>query len=250
MKVSLITVSFNSQSTIESTILSVIRQNYSNIEYLIIDGNSSDGTISIVQKYRNKIHTLISERDGGIYYAMNKGVALVSGEIVGILNSDDFYADENVISDVVQTFETSGADVVYADLVYVDRNDDSKILRTWKSGEYKEGDFLKGWMPPHPTLFVKKEVYDKLGSYNTDLRSSADYEFMLRVIHKHHVKVAYLNRVIIKMRAGGQSNFSVSNRIKANIEDRKAWRINGLRPGLFTLTRKPLSKVLQFLERK
>lgn len=180
---------------------------------------------------------------------MNKGVKLASGDIIGILNSDDFYADENVITDVVSVFEKHKCEGLYADLVYVDRTNTSKITRTWNSGEYTEGRFLKGWMPPHPTFFVRKEVYEKYGGYNTDLRSAADYEIMLRFIHKHKIKLAYLPRIITKMRSGGQSNVSIKNRIKANMEDRMAWKINGLKPGVFTLTRKPLSKVIQFLRR-
>ncbi len=249
MKVSIITISYNSEATIESTILSVINQTYSNIEYIVVDGKSSDRTIEIVGKHKAKISTFISEPDKGIYDAMNKGVALATGDIIGILNSDDFYADENVISDIAGLFQKAHCEAVYADLVYVDREDDSKILRTWNAGQYKSGMFLKGWMPPHPTFFVKASIYAQYGLYNTMFRSSADYEFMLRVIHKHHVKVNYLDRVITKMRSGGQSNVSIKNRIKANMEDRKAWRINGLKPGSFSLTRKPLSKVFQFLNR-
>lgn len=248
MKVSLITVSYNSETTIEATILSVIAQIEADIEYIIVDGNSKDRTMDIVRKYQTHISKIISEPDKGIYDAMNKGVALATGDIIGILNSDDFYADNKVIADIVSVFTKLNCNAVYADLEYVDRNNTSKILRSWRAGEYREGLFLKGWMPPHPTFFVKTEVYKNFGSYNTDLRSSADYEFMLRVIHKHRIAVGYLNRVITKMRSGGQSNISIKNRIKANLEDRKAWKINHLNPGLFTLTRKPLSKIFQFLK--
>lgn len=249
MKVSIITIAYNSAETIEDTIRSVVSQKHPDIEYIIVDGKSTDNTLSIIDKHKASITKLISEKDNGIYDAMNKGVKLASGDIIGILNSDDFYADENVITDVVSVFEKHKCEGLYADLVYVDRTNTSKITRTWNSGEYTEGRFLKGWMPPHPTFFVRKEVYEKYGSYNTDLRSAADYEIMLRFIHKHKIKLAYLPRIITKMRSGGQSNVSIKNRIKANMEDRMAWKINGLKPGVFTLTRKPLSKVIQFLRK-
>lgn len=249
MKVSIITIAYNSEATIEATIRSVISQSYTDIEYIIVDGLSKDATMSIIDKYRPQIAKVISERDNGIYDAMNKGVSLASGDIIGILNSDDFYADSDVIKDVVALFEKTQCDACYADLVYVDRHDEQKILRTWISGEYRPGAFLKGWMPPHPTFFVKADVYKRFGAYNTTLRSSADYEFMLRVSHKHQVKVAYLNRIITKMRAGGQSNVTLKNRLKANREDRMAWRLNGLRPRPWTLILKPLSKLQQFFKR-
>lgn len=249
MKVSIITIAYNSAETIEDTIRSVASQKYSDIEYIVVDGKSTDNTLSIIDKHKTSISKLISEKDNGIYDAMNKGVRLASGDIVGILNSDDFYADEHVIADVVKTFETEKCDGLYADLVYVDRENISMITRTWNSGKYYDGLFLNGWMPPHPTFFVRKEVYEKFGGYNTDLRSAADYEIMLRFIHKFKIRLSYLPRVITKMRSGGQSNVSIKNRIRANMEDRLAWKINGLKPGLLTLTRKPLSKVFQFLKR-
>jgi len=249
MKVSIITIAYNSAETIEDTIRSVASQTYSDIEYIIIDGKSTDNTLSIIDKHKASVSKLVSEKDNGIYDAMNKGVKLASGDIVGILNSDDFYADEHVVADVVKTFETEKCDGLYADLVYVDRENISMITRTWNSGKYYDGLFLNGWMPPHPTFFVRKEVYEKFGGYNTDLRSAADYEIMLRFIHKFKIRLSYLPRVITKMRSGGQSNVNIKNRIRANMEDRLAWKINGLKPGLLTLTRKPLSKVFQFLKR-
>jgi glycosyltransferase len=247
MKVSIITISYNSAETIEDTIKSVVSQDYPNIEYIIIDGASKDETLSIVDKYKDKISQVISEKDKGIYDAMNKGVEHATGDIIGILNSDDYYYDESVISEVVRLFETEKTDGLYADLVYVDREDSDKVIRYWKSGEYAPGKFLRGWMPPHPTFFVKREVYSKFGLYSTDLRSAADYEFMLRVIHKHNISLSYMPRILTKMRVGGMSNVSLKNRWRANMEDRRAWKINGLKPRWYTLTVKPLSKVLQFL---
>jgi glycosyltransferase involved in cell wall biosynthesis len=249
MKVSIITITYNSAETLEDTIQSVLAQDYPNIEYIIVDGASKDDTLSIVNRYKDKIATIQSEPDKGIYDAMNKGVRLATGDLIGILNSDDFYADAHVISDIVKTVQSAGADGCYADLVYVDRNETSRVVRTWKSGEYRHGQFMRGWMPPHPTFFVKRTMYEAHGTYSLQLRSAADYELMLRFIHKHGIKVSYLPRVITKMRAGGQSNVTIKNRWRANREDRLAWKMNGLQPGFFTLMRKPLSKLIQFIKR-
>jgi glycosyltransferase len=180
---------------------------------------------------------------------MNKGVQNATGDIIGILNSDDYYYDTAVISEVVRLFELEKTDGLYADLVYVDRTDSDKIIRYWKSGNYKPGKFLQGWMPPHPTFFVKKEVYQNFGLYNTELRSAADYEYMLRVIHKHGISLTYMPRILTKMRVGGMSNVSLKNRWRANMEDRRAWKMNGVKPRWYTLTVKPLSKLLQFLNK-
>ena len=250
MKVSIITITYNSAETIEDTIRSVASQDYPEIEYIIVDGASNDHTLEIVERYRNSISQVISERDKGIYDAMNKGIAMATGDVIGILNSDDFYADEKVISDIVRTLQQSNSDACYADLVYVDRLETNRVIRSWKSGEYKPGYFLRGWMPPHPTFFVKRKMYLTHGVYSLDLRSAADYELMLRFIHKHSVSLCYLPRVITKMRTGGQSNVSLKNRWRANREDRLAWKMNGLQPGLFTLLRKPLSKLFQYLPGK
>jgi glycosyltransferase involved in cell wall biosynthesis len=247
MKVSIITITYNSAETIEDTIQSVLSQDYPNVEYIIVDGASKDSTLEIVERYRSSISKIISERDKGIYDAMNKGVTLATGDVIGILNSDDFYADSKVVSDIVRTMQSANSDACYADLVYVDREETSKVIRSWKSGEYRHGDFLRGWMPPHPTFFVKRSWYERHGLYSMELKSAADYELMLRFIHKHGVSMAYLPRVITKMRAGGQSNVTIKNRWKANKEDRLAWKMNGLQPGFLTLIRKPLSKLIQYL---
>lgn len=248
MKISIITIAFNSEETIEETIQSVIAQDYSNIEYIVIDGGSTDGTMSIVEKYLDKLAVVVSEPDKGIYDAMNKGVSLATGELIGILNSDDIYANNSVVSSIVT--KVADNDSVYADLVYVDRNNTDKVTRYWKSGEYKLGLFRKGWMPPHPTFFLKKKCYDEFGTYNLSLKSAADYELMLRMLHKNKISVVYLPEVITKMRVGGQSNVTLKNRLKANKEDRLAWKINNLKPGLFTLSMKPLRKITQFIKKK
>ncbi|MBL7893458.1 MAG: glycosyltransferase [Bacteroidia bacterium] len=246
MKVSIITTCKNSESTIEDTIRSVLSQDHPNIEYIIIDGGSTDGTLEIINKYHDRISILISEPDAGFYHAINKGISLATGDIIGNLNSDDFYPSQNIISQVVSAFSNNAIEAVYGDLHYVDKNNTHKIIRNWQAGQYKEGLFLKGWMPPHPTFFVKKDIYKKYGVFNTELKSAADYEIMLRFIHKHKIKIAYLPQVLVKMRVGGKSNVTVINRIKANLEDRKAWKANGLRPRFLTLFLKPLLKLSQY----
>ncbi len=250
MKVSIITITYNSAATVEDTLKSVVNQDYPNIEYLIIDGKSKDSTLQIVDKYKDKITRIVSEKDKGLYDALNKGIGLATGDIVGMLHSDDLYASNHVISDIVKTFENNkDAEGVYADLVFVDRNDINKTTRTWESGDYEEGDFLNGWMPPHPTFFVKKECYERYGVFNTTLRLSADYELMLRMIHKNKIKLAYLPKVVVKMRMGGVSNVSFFVRLKANIEDKMAWKLNGIKPGIFTRFLKPARKLVQYFKK-
>lgn len=247
MKISIITVCYNSAATIVDSIESVLGQTYPEIEYLIIDGNSTDATLSIVKRYEDKIAVIVSEPDQGMYDALNKGIGMASGELIGILNADDFYADEKVIEEVVQHIQANNCDALYADLHYVAAENTDKVKRYWKSGNYKKGDFLKGWMPPHPTFFIRKSCYEKFGNFNLSLKSAADYELMLRMIHKFEVSLCYLNRVIVKMRVGGMSNSSLKNRLRANREDKKAWEINGLKPSPLTFLFKPLRKLRQFV---
>jgi glycosyltransferase involved in cell wall biosynthesis len=246
LKISVITVTYNCAATLEQTIQSVLLQDYEDVEYIVVDGQSTDDTLSIIRKYRHKIAQFVSEKDKGLYDALNKGIGMATGDVIGILHADDFYTNDQVLTQVAETFKKSDCDAVYADLFYVDKDNTEKIVRKWKSGNYSHGKFLWGWMPPHPTFFAKKELYTKYGSFNTSLRSAADYELMLRLIHRHKIKLAYLPQFIIKMRTGGQSNASVKNRVNANLEDRKAWELNGLKPYFFTLTLKPLRKIVQF----
>ncbi len=247
-KISIITVTYNSAQTLEQTIQSVLSQTYPNLEYIIVDGKSTDDTLTIIEKYRNKISHFVSEKDDGLYHAINKGINLATGDIVGVLHADDFYTKNDVLTGITETFKMNEADAVYADLYYVDKNNTDKIIRIWKSGSFSPSKFLWGWMPPHPTFFVKKDIYNKYGVFNTTLRSAADYEIMLRLLYKHKIKVAYLPEFIVKMRVGGQSNASIKNRVKANNEDRMAWKLNEVKPYFFTLTIKPLRKLTQFLK--
>jgi glycosyltransferase involved in cell wall biosynthesis len=243
MKVSIITVSYNSGRTIEATIRSVLAQDDADIEYIIIDGGSKDNTMDIVSKYQHRIAHVVSEPDNGMYDAMNKGIGLATGDLIGILNSDDTYAYPSVIADVVKTLGDS--DAVYADLQYVD-TETGKVVRHWKSGRYNSGDFLKGWMPPHPTFFLRKKYYNNHGLYVVDQGTAADYELMLRMIHKHQIQLSYLPKVITQMKTGGASNVTWKQRWKANQQDRLSWQMNGLTPKWYTLWLKPLRKIFQF----
>ncbi len=246
MKVSVITVVYNAEKYIESAIQSVLNQTYADIEYIIVDGKSTDSTMEIVNKYKDRIALILSEPDKGIYDAMNKGVSKATGEVIGILNADDFYVNSEIIENVVDCFEKKSTDTLYGDLVYVDPDDTKKVIRYWRSGNFKRSRFRYGWMLPHPTFFVRSKVYINYGSFNLALKTSADYEFMLRVLYKNKVSTQYLPKVMTIMRSGGSSNASLTHRIRANAEDRKAWKINGLRPTLFTRYLKPIRKVMQF----
>ena len=245
MKVSIITVCFNAEKFLAETIESVLSQNYKEVEYIVIDGLSTDSSIKIINKYRNKISYFVSERDNGMYDAMNKGLAIATGDIIGILNAGDVYFNDSVISEVVQ--KISNKDALYADLNYVKENNVLEIVRSWKSGIFNLKSFKFGWMPPHPTLFVRKSKYLEFGNYRIDYKTAADYELMLRLFYKNNCSAAYLNKVIVNMRTGGVSNSKLSNRLNANREDRKAWRDNDLKPFWFTFLLKPTRKIVQYL---
>lgn len=249
MKISIITATYNSAETVRDTLESVKIQTYKNIEHVIIDGVSKDNTLDIVNSYEHISH-IESGKDQGIYDAMNKGIKASTGDIIGILNSDDFYSDDEVIQKVADAFEKEDIDAVYGDLIYFNGDDPSNIKRFWKSGDYKKSKFINGWMPPHPTFFVKKSVYERFGNFNLSLGSAADYEFMLRVMYKEGIRVGYIPNVLVNMRDGGVSNASLKNRIQANRMDQKAWKINNLKPRFYTFALKPLRKIKQFFIKK
>lgn len=246
MKISIVTATYNSAATVRDTLQSIAGQTYENIEHIIVDGVSSDQTLHIVAQYPH-VARVSSEKDKGIYDAMNKGIQIASGEVIGILNSDDFYNSNQVIENVMRLFQDQTVDAVYGDLQYVHPRDTSKIVRTWKSGEFNKRNFYFGWMPPHPSFFVRKKAYEQFGYFNLALKTAADYEIMLRFLFKNDMRVKYLPEVLVKMRTGGASNTSIWNRIKANREDRLAWQINGIKPRFFTLVLKPLRKINQFI---
>ena len=246
MKFSIITVTYNSAETIVDTVESVLSQTHPAIEYLIVDGASTDATLEQLEPYRDQLAGLLSEPDQGMYDAMNKGIAQATGDVIAILNSDDIYADPQVLARVAECFQQTGADCVYGDLHYVSP-DLQQVVRNWVSGEYRAGQFARGWHPPHPSFFVRREVYHQLGGFNLELRIAADYEFMLRVLQAQERTAAYLPEVFVKMRTGGASNRSIRNIWNANRECYRAWRINGYGPlpGAAAVIRKPFTKLKQ-----
>lgn len=245
MKVSIITAVHNNCGTIEDSIQSVLSQKYENIEYIVVDGASSDGTLEIVNKYQKRIAQFTSEPDNGIYYALNKGLKMSTGDIIGFLHADDMYANSMVIDWVVSRMMNCNTDSCYGDLLYVHKTDINKIFRRWRSSYYTEGLFRKGWMPPHPTFFVRKEVYDNHGHFNTDFKIAADYELMLRFLEGNKISTHYIPEVLVKMRTGGKSNRGLKNLIIKSSEDYKAWKINKLNGGLYTILLKNISKIPQ-----
>ncbi|NVJ48089.1 MAG: glycosyltransferase [Cytophagia bacterium] len=247
MKFSLITVCLNSKLTIADTIESVISQSYGDYEHIVFDGGSTDGTIEILKSYGDKIR-LIRGNDSGIFDAMNQAIAYASGEIIGIINSDDFYAHSEVLSRVNDVFTATGVDSVYGDLYYVYRNDTGRIYRNWRSGEFNRKKFRYGWTVPHPTFFVRNEIYEQYGLFDERFRISGDYELILRFLYKHRVSTSYIPEVLVKMRNGGNSDGGIYRRLKSLEEDYLAWKRNGLEPGIFTIPLKPLIKIRQFLE--
>jgi glycosyltransferase involved in cell wall biosynthesis len=244
-KISLITVTRNAQNTLGRCIESVITQNYSNIEYIVIDGASTDDTLQIVSQYKQHINIFVSEPDAGIYDAMNKGIQFATGNIIGILNSDDFFAYKETLSDVAAAFTNENMGVLYGDLNYIKPN--GSIVRKWVSGAYKPGMFNRGWMPPHPTFYCKKTLFEKWGRYDLQYGTAADYELMLRFIHLNKASTHYLNKTMVNMVVGGQSNKSYSNRIKAWGNDYKAMRKNGVKFPLLGVIFKPISKIFQYI---
>ncbi|MFN2429455.1 MAG: glycosyltransferase family 2 protein [Cryomorphaceae bacterium] len=247
MKVSIITVSYNAVDTIEDTIRSVLAQDYPNLEYILVDGASTDGTLKIIEQYRSSIHKVVSEPDSGVYDAMNKGIALAEGHVIGILNADDTYSGNQIVSQVADFLQKQDIDSCYGDLKYVDRKIPEKVTRSWKSGAYRRSKFRYGWMPPHPAFFAKRQLYDTYGNFHTELKTSADYELMLRFLYRYGASSGHIPTVLVNMKTGGQSNASFSNRMAANREDRKAWELNGLKPPFFTTYLKPFRKIFQFI---
>jgi len=243
-KISIITVAYNAQITIERCINSVFGQKFKNIQYIIIDGGSTDDTCRIIENYKEKIDVFISEPDKGIYDAMNKGIALATGDVVGTINADDFFADDNVLYDIARVFSEQNTQILYGNLDYIDPSD--KVIRKWRSGKYSRGMFNWGWMPPHPTFYCKKSLFDKLGVYKLDYGSAGDYELMLRFIHLNNINAYYLNKVLIKMVVGGVSNKSLNNRVQAMRFDFKAMRNNNIFLPIMTILFKPLRKIAQF----
>lgn len=251
MKISIITVALNSEILIKDSIQSVMKQNYQNIEFIIIDGGSCDHTISIAKTYKKHISKLISEPDKGVYDAMNKGLKIATGEIIGFLNSDDIYANDKVLSNVATLFKNKPfLDACYADLIYTDRTDTSKIVRYWKSSEFIPGSFSKGWCPPHPTFFVRRSVYERFGKFNLSYDISSDCELMMRFLEVHKINATYIPELWVKMRMGGLSNKRFKNILNQNQEVLNALNKHGLKKNIFIFfTYKIFSRLKQFFYR-
>ncbi|WP_374948778.1 glycosyltransferase family 2 protein [Mucilaginibacter sp.] len=244
LKISVITVCFNARATITACVESVIAQTHPNIEYIIVDGVSTDGTLDIINSFGNKVTKLISEPDRGIYDAINKGLAIATGDVIGTLNADDRYADFYVLSKVAGAFTEPATDILYGDLDYVDHN--NKVKRLWRSGNFKPGMFNRGWMPPHPTFYCRKQLFDRLGGYSLNYGTAADYELMVRFIHRNNINAYYLQHVMVKMMMGGVSNRSLLNRGKALYNDFRAMYNNHVIFPPLALILKPLRKLKQF----
>ena len=236
----------NNAGTIRDCIESVQKQTVA-AQHIFIDGVSTDGSLELIKELAPKDSIIVSEPDRSEYDAMNKGLALADGDIVGVLNADDFYAHDKVLEKVLSIFLDPEVGACYGDLVYVDQSDTSNVKRYWKAKSYRKERFYSGWMPPHPTFFLRRELLAKYSYYRLDFSSAADYEFMLRYLLKYQVKAKYIPEVLVKMRIGGKSNLSLKQRLIANRFDRKAWEVNGLKPRPWTLILKPLSKIGQYL---
>ena len=246
--ISIITVAKNAENTIGGCIDSIKRQTVA-AEHLIIDGLSNDRTVAVISEFADASRQVISEPDKGIYDAMNKGLRLARGDIIGILNADDLYYDRYVLERVKNALSNNDVQACYGDLIYVSGDNPDKVRRYWRSGGFSPERMYWGWMPPHPTFFVRRKVYEAYGLFDLTMGSAADYELMLRFLLKHHIATSYIPHLLVKMRMGGVSNRSLRNRLRAHAMDGKAWKVNGLAPYPWTLLMKPIRKIPQFFSK-
>ena len=245
--ISVITVSYNARETIADTIESVASQTYPSVEHIVVDGASTDGTLEVLERFRDRLSKIVSEPDEGIYAAMNKGLSLATGDVIGTLNSDDVYVDENVLAMVAEVFRDDSVDVCYGDIFYVDKGDLNRIVRHWKSEPYRPGLFEQGWMPPHPSFFIRHRVLGRVGLFEPRYRFAADFDFMLRALHVQQLRSTYLPRELVTMRVGGWTNNSVRNVIRGNFEAYRSCRKNGLGVSPLFIARKILRKLPQYV---
>ncbi len=250
MKITIITVCYNSISHVEDAINSVASQDYNDIEHIVIDGNSDDGTQKVLEKNCNNLAHWISEEDKGIYDAMNKGIKKATGDVVGILNSDDFYYDNQVISKVADAFKDEGIDAVFGDLIFVDPQNINKTVRTYSSEKWHPSKFAKGYMPAHPTFFVKKEFYEKHGLFETDYSIAADYEMLIRLLYVHKLNYRYLPMKMVKMRKGGVSSNGIKSNIILNNEIIRACRKHGIKTSAIKIYPKYFRKIFELFNHK
>lgn len=249
MKITVITATFNSAKTLGDCLDSVRQQSFRDIEHVVIDGASKDGTLALLAARRDDIAVLVSEPDHGIYDALNKGIAMATGDIIGFLHSDDFYPSTDVLAKVAQAFADRQVDAVYGDLEYVSKRHASKVIRRWKAGQFKRRDLFLGWMPPHPTLFVRRGIYAQIGGFDTRFRIAADYDSVLRMFSRPGFRAVYLPWVMVRMRVGGVSNRSLANILHKSRQDLAALRHTGV-GGVFSLLAKNLRKIPQFFRPK
>ena len=245
MRISVITATWNSGSTIEDTIQSLASQGYKNVEYIIVDGASRDNTLGIVERYHSYVAHVISEKDSGIYDALNKGIKAATGDVIGFLHSDDIYARNNTLQDIADAFSDESVDAVYGDLEYVSKENTEHIVRKWVSGSFSRKSIRNGWMPPHPTFYLRRKYYTELGGFDLSYRIAADYESILRYLWGAQLKACYIPGVMVKMRVGGESNRSLRNVLKKSCEDVRAMKQNNL-PVLRAILGKNFSKIPQF----
>jgi glycosyltransferase len=248
MKISVITAVYNNRDTVGQALDSALAQDYPDVELVVIDGASTDGTRDVLQGYADRVGVLASEPDRGIYDALNKGIARATGEVVGFLHSDDLFADGHVLSRIAEAFADPAVDAVYGDLLYVSKGNPDRVVRTWRAGAFTPAKLAHGWMPPHPTLYVRRDAYERLGGYDTSYRIAADYECVLRLLGRGGLRAAYIPEVLVKMRVGGASNRSLRNILRKSREDYRALSSSGI-GGLRALAWKNLSKLPQFLNR-
>lgn len=249
MKVTVITVCFNSGGTIADTLRSVSAQTHGDVEHIVIDGGSKDGTQDVIAATPNRIARLVSEPDRGIYDAMNKGLALATGEIVGFLNSDDVYADASSLAEIVRAFDDPTIDACYGDVLFVAADDPARVVRYWRAGPSRPGRLAQGWMPPHPTFYTRRSIYDAAGGFDISYRLQADFDMAIRLVEGRKLNLRYLPHTLVRMRMGGASNASVWNVIRGNLEAYRAARRHGLPVSPLFAVRKVLSRIPQFLDR-
>jgi glycosyltransferase involved in cell wall biosynthesis len=249
MKFSIVTVVRNGAATIAHAISSVANQQWRDIEHIVVDGASTDGTLEVIERYRGTLGQIVSEPDRGIYDGMNKGLAMATGDVVGFLNADDMYADDRVLADVACCFQEPEVEAVYGDLVYVNSTEPHRVVRYWRSGEFRPGRFKSGWMPAHPTFFVRRRLYEQFGGFDLSFRLQSDFDLTMRLLEVHRIRAVYLPRVLVRMRLGGATNRSVANVIKGNIEAYRACRKNAVRVSPLFIVKKVLSRLPQFIAR-
>ena len=245
MKVSIITSCFNREATIGQAIESVLLQDYTNIEFIVIDGASKDNSLQVINQYKEKISVIVSEPDKGMYEGINKGLRLATGDIIGLLHSDDFFYNKHVISDIVNHFKETNADFVYGDGLFVDYNNTDRVIRNWIGGNYSKWKVKHGWLPLHPTCYIKRSTIEENGLYDETYKIAADSDFLFRYLYEANLKVSYLHQYIVRMRMGGLSTDSKKRKMMWE-EDIRMYRSHGLNP-TFAKLQKMAWKVPQFI---